>query len=533
MVHALKHRGTQGLGLRIDGSIGLAQLNNGIERNGEWGERAPGLSIAADARLDNRGELIAALGVSAESPSDATLILLSYERWGCECPRYLLGDFAFAVWDHRQRLLFCARDHLGIKPFYYVRTSRMFAFASELKALLALDEVPRQLNEAKVADYLLALFNDPSNTFYRDIVRLPPGHTVRVTGEDIRIERYWALDTVPDLRLESDEAYAEAYRDCFTEAVRCRLGEPDRTGTFLSGGLDSSSITCVAKRLLAERRGLPLPTFSAIFPRVPQCDEQSFIQAVLNEGGFEAHFVRADELGPLTSMGDILQVQHEPFFGPNLFIHQAIYRAASERGVRVLLDGIDGDTTVSHGLASLAEQARTGEWRSLWANVRGLARHSNQSSLAVARKYILSPLTPPTLRQGWRRLRGCRDPVCRFNPTIRRDFAERIGVASRCAAYDAESMQAFRSEREHHRQHWKSGIVPFVLEILDRAATMFGIDARYPFFDKRLVELCYAVPSAQKLSDGWTRLIARRAMNGILPDTVEGCFVLNGARWIA
>ncbi len=527
MTGVLAHRG-QAETMTLYGSIGLAQIEPGqatlaaADRPASLAHQAEALCIAADARLDNREELLAGLGLQAPDLSDAVIILRAYERWETECPKHLLGDFAFAIWDGRRRSLFCARDHIGIKPFYYFASSRLFACASEIKSLLCLNEVPRRLNEVRVADYLLPLFADTESTFFEGLFRLPPGHSAMVGRGGLCLERYWSLERPGTLlRLNSDEDYAEAYRHLLTEAVRCRIDHSVPAGSLLSGGLDSSSITCLARSICEERGEGSFQTYSAIFPEVPQCDERPFIQAVHKQGGCDPHFVRADWIGPLASIDAVMRRQDEPFWAPNLFIHQALYRSASEHGVRVLLDGIDGDTTVSHGLVSMAEQARAGEWRRLLSNVRGLARNLGQSELQIARRYVLSPLAPQRLRQGWRWIRRCGDQAVSLNPTLQSRFSSRLNLAERCAALDPGWAHPPSTEQHHHYRRLTRGILPFALEILDRAGTMYGVEARYPFCDKRLIEFCYAVPPEQKLHDGWTRMIARRAMKGILPDKIR------------
>jgi len=231
--------------------------------------QAGNLVLTADACIDNRDELIVTivtLGLADRPPAeiaDSQLILAAYEKWGEYCPEKLLGDFAFAIWDERKQVLFCARDHFGVKPFCYHQSEQFFVFASEIKALLCLPGVPCQLNEARVADYLEVLFEDKAMTFYQHILRLPPGHSITVGREETRLRSYWSLDPERELRLGSDEEYAEA--------MRCRLRSAFPIGSMLSGGLDSSSITCVARKLLAQNGGRRLHTFSAIFESLTRC----------------------------------------------------------------------------------------------------------------------------------------------------------------------------------------------------------------------------------------------------------------------
>ncbi len=529
MTDRLAHRGPDGAGTWAEGSVGLGNCllwtttesrNERLPRTDASGD----LAITADARIDNRDDLIAALGLTdrqPESPTDGDLILAAYERWGEDCVAHLVGDFAFTIWDGRRQALFCARDHLGVKPFYYHRSDRLFAFASEIKALFCLPDVPRRLDEVRVGDYLVPMLEDKAVTFYRDILRLPPAQAMTVSEAGARIRRYWQLDPGQEIRLGSDEAYAEAFREQFTEAVRCRLRSAFPVGSLLSGGLDSSSIVCTAHHLRAQNGSRPLHTFSAIFDDVRECDERPFINAVLAQARCEPHFMRADRLSPLTDVDRVFWCQDEPFYAPNLFIHWGLYRAATRADVRILLDGLDGDTTVSHGFAYLTELARAGRWLKVAKNIRDVTRKGKQPSWPVVRHRILGPLAPPLLRRSWRFLnRPSRSALSR-NPTIRADFARRIGLEERFRAFQGERPRPALAEREDHYRRLMSGFVPFYLEVADKAAAMFSLEPRYPFFDKRLVEFSFALPAEQKLARGWTRLILRRAMQGILPPEVQ------------
>lgn len=522
MTAALAHRGPHGAGAWSQDVVGLGHrmLCTTPESRTEslpMCAREGALAITADARLDNRGELRSALGLDdprSDTVGDAALILGAYERWGEQCAERLLGDFAFAIWDGRRRLLFCARDHFGVKPFYYHRSPRLFAFATEIKALLRLPEVPRRLNETRVADYLAPNLEDREITFYDGILRLAPAHTLRVSPEGAEVRQYWALDPSLELRLGSDEAYAEAFRERFVEAVRCRMRTAGPVGSMLSGGLDSSSIVCVARALAASGDEGPLHTFSVIFPDVPGCDERPFIDAVLAGNGVVPHAVRGDLLSPLTDLERVFQHEDEPFFAPNLFMHWALYAAAERQGVRVLLDGFDGDTTLWPSLIYLTELARARRWKTLVDEARGLSQRLDRPIWRVLLAG-LRPLAPDRARRAWRRLRP-RPPVP-LNQTIRPDFAHRIGLDARIATFFGRAARP-RTARDEQWQRLTSGLFPTILEEIDRAAGAFSLEPRYPFFDRRLVEFCLALPPEQKLSRGWTRIIMRRAMSELPPD---------------
>ena len=524
MLERLKHRGPDGSGTWHEGPIGVGHrmLHTTPE---SLGERQPlvsatgNLILTADARIDNRKELCSLL--PAPSVTDAELVLRAYERWGEACPEHLRGDFAFVIWDGRRQALFCARDHFGVKPFFYHhRAGRLFAFASEIKGLLALPDVPRRLNEVRVADLLVPVLEDKEITFYEEIVRLPPAHWMLVHRDGVRRQQYWALDPTREVRLGSDLEYAEAFRELFTDAVRSRLHSAFPVGSMLSGGLDSSSIVTVARRLLTERGLGALPTFSITFADAPECDEREYIEAVVRGGGLAPHYIDADPLSPLADLERVLEHQDEPFYAPNLFMHWALYRAANEHGVRVLLDGIDGDTTVSHSLVHLSELARAGRWWTLSQEVQGLSRHLRRSPWPILWHHGLKPLAPNLLRQIKRKVRP-RRALTLSEATLRPDFVDRIGWAERKRALLRSRATPARTSREDHWRRLNSGLVPFILEVADRAAAAFSVEPRYPFFDVRLAEFCLAIPAQQKLSQGWTRMVMRRAMAGFLPPEVQ------------
>ena len=520
----LSHRGPDDKGSWSSGHIGLGHrmlwtTPESLHEKLPYYEESDDLAITADARIDNRKELFGALGLDpGQKASDSQLILWAYKKWGEDCPGRLLGDFAFAIWDGKKQTLFCARDHMGVKPFYYYRSKKLFAFASEIKGLLILPEVPRQLNEMRVADYLVPILEDKEITFYKDILRLPPAHTMMVNDRGALFRQYWSLDPEREIRLQSDQEYAEAFRKIFFEAVRCRLRSAYPVGSMLSGGLDSSSIVCVARQILAqEKENGELHTFSAIFDDVPECDERPYINAVLAQGRIGYHFVHADRISPLVDIDRVLWHEDEAFYTPNLFMHWGLYDEAHRQGVRVILDGFDGDSVVSHGIGRLAELAGAGRWLSLAREINRLSFHFKYPRRKILLKHGLKPLFPEPLLNFWRWMKG--EKGYPITPIIKRDLTNRINLYNRLTWKNRE-MPA-RTDRENHLRRLTSGIFPFVLEVADRASAAFALEPRYPFLDKRLVEFCLALPSEQKLNHGWSRIVMRRAMSNILPEKIQ------------
>lgn len=577
MVSALAHRGPDGAGLWCDGSVGLGHrmLHTTPESLHETlpvVNRTGDFVLTADARIDNRAELIGVLKLGDHAQVvDSQLILAAYEKWGEHCPERLVGDFAFALWDRRQQQLFCARDHFGIRPFYYYFSDQLFAFGSEVKALFCLAQVPRRLNELQVGYHLARAIEDNATTFYRDIYRLPAAHCMVVDREGMRLRQHWSLDPSRELHLPSDEAYAEGFRELFSEAVRCRLRSAFPIGSLLSGGLDSSAVTCVARDLLAQNGQRRLHTISGIYEERPQCDERSFIQAVLERGNLTPHFTQIDRLSPLTDFGRVVWHGDEPFTSPTLYLGWELYKTAYEYGVRVVLDGVDGDTAVSYGDGYLAEMARAGRWNAFVQETKALAQRTKQPTASVlaqvygvphlgemvlkgkwpafARGFtelhrhfgfsrrdmlletIVKPLVSEALRLRLPVLTGHRKPSQTCDPIIDPGFAARFSLQERIEAVAAHRLCVPKTAREEHHGVLASGVMPFVFELANRTSSAFSIEARHPFSDRRLIEFCLALPPDQKLSQGWTRVVMRRALEGVLPEKIQwrGGKTLNSA----
>ncbi|MBW4630355.1 MAG: lasso peptide isopeptide bond-forming cyclase [Iphinoe sp. HA4291-MV1] len=569
MLDILEHRGPDGADIWVDRSIGLGHrmlwtTPESLLEELPLVNKTGDLVITSDARVDNRDELISKLHFDSpqEKITDSQLILAAYEKWGEKCPEYLLGDFAFAIWDGRKQSLFCARDHMGVKPFYYYfQAGKILAFGSEIKALLCLQEVPRLLNKIKVGDYLASICDDKSNTFYQDIFRLPPGSCMALSAKGMQIRSYWSLDPCSELRLSSDEEYAEALREIFAEAVRCRLRSAFPIGSHLSGGLDSSSVTCMARQLITEEgaNSRPLYTFSNIFDTISECDERPFIEAVLAQGGMVPHYVHADQQGPLSNLEQIFQYHDDVVPAPTHFLLWGLNHAAYQEGVRVVLDGFDGDNTISHGDGYLTELVRKGMWAEFAKEVgdlyklglspfhylrehgllyleelaRGwkwvdfvretnqLLQHFNISRRQLFLQHGLKPLFPQSLLSAWRVLRRRKQLPKSRQSIIKRSFAKQIALNKRIQAFTDFPSRQLLTERERHWRGLTSGVLTLGLEVSDHYATAFSLELRHPFMDKRLIEFCLSLPPEQKLNQGWSRLVMRRAMTKILPEQVQ------------
>jgi asparagine synthase (glutamine-hydrolysing) len=535
MAATLTHRGPDGSAVACAGSAGLGHtmlwttpesLHEVLPRR----HRESGLIITADARIDNRDELIAELGVGCGHPAitDSELILEAYRKWGQDCPQKLLGDFAFAIWDPRHEQFFCARDPMGIKCLYYFASDALFAFGSEIKALCWLPEIPRRLNELRVLDYLVNIFDDRAITFYKDVYRLPSASMLAVGRRHLRISKYWSLDPKRELKLKSDDEYTEAFRDCFVRSVRDRLRSAFPIGSALSGGLDSSSIACVARRINeSDATAAPVHTFSLIFPSLPEqdlqyIDERKYIQDVVALGGFQPHFIHADELSPMKDIELVHRHLDEASCAPNLYLSWSVFESVNRAGVRVFVEGLDGDTTVSYGLDYLRDLALGLRWRTLRQEARLLANNLHCPARRIIGEYCVKPLCPRWLHRLWCRASGQRAETKALETFLGRQFGQRMGFEKRVRSFAGPTKHFHLSTaRENHMAGLDCPAYAYALELADKASAAHAVEARYPFFDRRLMELCLSLPTEQKLGRGWSRLILRRAMKGYIPESVR------------
>lgn len=525
----LSHRGPEAANVWLDGPVGLGHRASHTlpESRGETqplvdGER--GRILVADIRIDNREELIRALGQPCRrggdpgDPGDATLLIAAWVRWGDRCVERLIGDFAFAVWDAREGSLFCARDHFGVRPLYYHHApGRLFAFASEIEALLALPDVPDEIDEIEVARHLrVPIRGEPDATYYRHVRRLPPARILTASQRGLADRTYWEPDPDRRTRLGSDEAYAEAFRSVFEEAVRCRLRSTGPVASMLSGGIDSAAITCMAARI-AESVNSPLHTLSAIYPDVPDSDERPFIHQVLDRHDVEPHFFEADARSPIDDIDRMNRFIGGPNHGTNLYLNWELFGLAGKVGARVVLDGFDGDTTVSHGKGYLVELSTSGRWLRLARVALPYLEKQSDTPFSDYLSIVRFGIRRRLRDSGWwRRVRPARGAP---GPPPSSMVDE--GFAARWSGRGAELPAPPTTEREMHRYALTSSNLLEAVGWIEACGAGRGVEVRFPFFDVRLAEFCLSLPPDQKIRRGWSRWVLRRAMEGVLPPSIQ------------
>ena len=532
MTAMLKRRGPEGTGRWREGRNGLG--NTLLATTPELlFEKQPlthsetGCVITADVRLDNRSELANALGLqqSLDSTGDAELILLAYLTRGAQCVDQLLGDFAFSIWDPRHQMLFCARDHFGMRPFYYHHApGGIFVFASDARAILVLPRVPYQISEGRIADFLVPQLEwiDYTSTFYEDVFRLPPGHKLSITPSGLRIAEYWKPEPGPDAGSISDDDYAQGFLEVFTQAVDARLRTPvGKVGSMLSGGMDSGSVVAIGKDILSAGGKGPLPTFSAARRRDADCTESQAIYAALTMPSILPTLVHPDELPGLFE--PIAMTYAEPFDG-EFTILKAIYVAAHNHGQNVVLDGGAGDTVLAEG-SYIVRLLRQGKLRLAFAEIAGEQKFWGWQPLPMSVfRYARSAFVPEPVKA---RLRSLLQQFSsdRFldESLISSDFAKSVFIESRREELQHMFPGTWTSDYAVERCNAIRPNVTGGRERYARIAASLGVEARDPFLDKRVVEFCARLPGRARLRNGWPKMILRDLMKDRLPEEVRWC----------
>lgn len=488
-----------------------------------------GWTLLFDGRIDNREELAAALALDRaglRAMADSQLALAAWTRWETGALPRLLGDFALAAWHPGHRRLVLARDFLGTRPLFWHQGNGFHAFASLPKALFALPDIPRELSEEGLHDFLCLLPLLDGRTLYRGIQRVMPGQCVVLEAGRVRNETWYRHDPRRELRLASDDDYVEALRDHLERAVARRLRAIGPLASELSSGWDSGTVTAVAAAQLAAQ-DRPLLAYTAV-PR--QGFSRRAASGRHNDEGPGARAVAAMypniehilvEQGRDSAIRDldlrIEQLDRPPLNACNAVWINQIRQQAAARGVRVLLNGNAGNLTISHdGRSLLPALFGRGRWWRWWREARALLRAHPGATWRWALSHSLKPWLPQSLVARVDAWRGSGWQLADYS-AVNPQFMAQMDTAARARRSGIDL--TYRDTADSRRRRIGA------LQLIDPgeyslAMNLHGLEGRDPTADRELVEFCLAVPESQYLRDGRTRWLLRRAMAGRLPAPV-------------
>lgn len=489
------------------------------------------LAITADAILDNRSELFERLGVKQgrrQEMTDSELILLAYDKWGGEAASYLIGDFAFVIWDSKRQRLYGARDMTGSRTLYIYQHDRGFAFSTVVAPLLALSSLHKELYEPWLAEFLsiraMPESVDIGMTVYKHINQLPPAHWFTMEEGKRTLYKYANLAKVEPLRLKTGEEYIEAFREVFSLAVTARLRTHRAVGAALSGGLDSGAVASFAAPALSLQQKplhaysyVPVQDFTDWTPPALLANERSYIQSTARYvGNIQENYMDFEGESPFTEIDIWLELMEAPYkYFENSFWIRGFYEKAQEHNVGVLLNGARGNFTVSWGpaLDYYARQFRRLHWLQ---SFQGLWRYSRLTGIHMSRLMPIMLKKATSFDSRASLSRSQRSPV---PPLIQPEFAKRMNAQD----VPVLSGTGWRKNADQTRKEKFSNLAIANKNgaVATKLSLRYGLWERDPTGDSRVIRFCLSVPFEQYVQNGRDRALIRTAMKDYLPDEVR------------
>ena len=508
MAASITDRGPDAIHVWIAGRVGLVHtlLRTGASCGAAQPTSLDGeVWITADARIDGRDDLARALGAAGATNTahadDAQLILRAYHAWGERCVDHLLGDFAFAIWDQRAQRLFCARDHFGVKPFYYAVVDGAVIFSNTLDCVRTHPAVDSGLNELSIADFLLFGFHqDTAATAFAGVHRLPPAHILSGTSDAPRVRRYWTLPVDGRIRYRRSRDYTDRFTALLGDAVADRIGGSG-SSIWLSGGLDSAAIAVTARQVAASRAmPLELEAHTVVYDALIPDEERRYAAAAGEAAGIMPRYWPADEALPFDGWKESRVRTPEPtdaaYFA---FALQQLH--AIRAGGRVALAGDGGDEVLSRSYA--VDLVGRMPLRELAADLaRSVFVHRRRPAAGIRARL-----------ESWRK----RAPVPTLPEWLNVDLVERWKLRERVRDFAIAAPPTAHPLRPDAYRRLASPAWPAYLESADPGVTGVPVEHRWPFLDLRLVKYLLAIPPLPWCVD---KQLLRVAMRGSLPASV-------------
>ena len=533
MVSALHHRGPDGRGALVDGPIGLGHarlsiidLEGGAQPMGNEDGR---IQVVFNGEIFNYLELrqkLLAQGHVFRTASDTEVLLHLYEQHGDDFVSHLNGQFAIALWDGARQRLVLARDRVGIRPLFHARIGGRLVFASEIKALFALPELPRRLDAAALASTFSYWSVLPPGTVFEGVQSLPPGHRMTVDARSTRIERYWDWPYGGDAPPRwSDERWADELQALLIDAVRLQLRADVPVGAYLSGGLDSSIITTIVRR----HTQTPLRSFSLTFEDA-EFDERVHQQALVERLGTAHSSMQASKASIAAAFPRMVWHAEAPVVrtapAPMMLLADSV-RAA---GYKVVLTGEGADEAFGGydlfkeaAIRRFVARAPGSRWcGALLARLYPYLAHSPAAGRAMTQAYFGHRPEVPT--SPWFAHTPRSVTTRRILPFFREDWRGRMQAFDPQTALAAQLPPDFARWPPLQRDQYVEAQTLMSGYLLssqgDRMAMAASIEARYPFLDHRVLEFSCRIPARLKLCGLREKVLLKRAFASQLQESI-------------
>jgi asparagine synthase (glutamine-hydrolysing) len=532
MCGIMSHRGPDDEGIYTEGRVGIGMRRLSIvdlaTGHQPLTNEDHSLWIVFNGEIYNhailREQLIAA-GHSYRTRSDTETIIHLYEQYGRDCVQHLRGMFAFAIWDRKRKVVFIARDRLGIKPLYYTWTAKEFLFGSEIKVLMEHPDTRPELNRAAVSEYLAFGYLSGDETLYRGIHKLMPGHWLELNeAGDIQIAPYWDLQPVVDDPAKDEAYYVQSYRELLENAVESHLMSDVPLGVFLSGGVDSSAVAALMTKIRRES----IETFSVGYAE-QSYSELPYARTVAKHINSIHHEVTVSSDDFFYALPKLIWHEDEPIVWPSSVSLYFVAELARER-VKVVLTGEGSDETLagySRYAFTLKNRAFDNLYRrilprSLRAGIRNFIGESEWIHATARRKLSHSFLG--TDGESWTSFYfdnffsafGEKDQLELLTNNFAHEFPPKMAYANLMKVWE-------RSSGELLQRLLYTDLKTYLLELLmkqDNMSMAASIESRVPFLDHVLVEWAMRIPANIQIHGLAGKRILKKAMEGFLPESI-------------
>lgn len=528
MNELVKHRGPDGEGYYFGESFAFGHRRLAIIDLTEDGSQP--MSYMEKYFITYNGEIYNFTSLKEElikekyifkSHTDTEVILAAYDKWGERCVHHFNGMWAFAIYDKEKNIIFCSRDHFGIKPFYYTNIGSYFLFGSEIKQFTAVEDWESKANKKRVMDFLaFGILDHTNETFFEGVYQLPSGNNLvyDLNSMEFKIEKYYDIKSSIKAKEKhpnnlTEEELVIKFEELFVNSIDLRLKSDVKLGSCLSGGLDSSSIVCVVRNLLKDKfANSKQETVSACFS-ISKYDEQVYIDKVLEKTKNTAYkvFPEFDEL--FEDLDKICWHQDEPFASTSIFSQWCVFKKAKSEEIKVMLDGQGADEQLAgyHGFYGfyLSELIRRFCFVEFYKEINAIGEthgYTKKKLLFETTKLLIPDWLKKIVKvkNHWKVHDWMKITDVYYKEYLHNLYKGKI-----------KTLQDYSIDLIQYNS------VPMLLHYEDRNSMAHSVESRVPFLDYRLVEFTLELPAKYKINKGSTKYILREAMKGILPEKIR------------
>lgn len=475
--------------------------------------------------ITNRSELIEKLRLSSDA-KNSTIISCAYKLWGDSFAKNVYGFFSIIIYKSKERSIIAINDHLGSKPLYFFKSGNIFLISSEINTILNLTN-EKKPNHSRIRDYFIFFNGKPGETFFNNISRLEPGSQMYFSNNTIKIKKYFDYDLTNKIVYKKDDEYEEHFREIFLNTISALSinFNDEQIGSSLSGGLDSSSITCALKHL--NKNVVPQSVlFEGLKGRDAKiADERSYVNDVSEKYDLKVDYLPLNNLGCVSEYPEAILHNDEPPSLINGYIHSAIFKNLRANNIDILFDGYDGDTAVSHGYEHLFELGRKFKFLRLfreYSYLHKLHGIDKVNYINAIKQYSIKSYIPK--RYFWLKSKYASTSIAplEWYKRLNSEIMDPPNFNEVFNNYNGIPVPNLYSKNSQYA-HYLDVINPTIemsLNLINHSARKYGIDIKFPFMDRKLIEFCLSIPSSQKLKNGVSRSLLRRSLKNIIPNSI-------------